>query len=271
MTTKTGFTEKRKHKRFKVKEGAFAEFHKPHRFKLGKPRIIESAPIINVSLKGLAFQYIARDMWSSNFNELVISSSETADEIKIDKVPFKAVSDFAITRLPNSMFSRRCSIKFRELTPAQKSQLDHFIQNHTIGNRRSGSERRQFSHTDHSPEQRSDEDRRGSHRNGKSFIERRKRDRFKVRGGAFVSIKSDKDKVGPIRDINRDGFAFRYIGEEGEIYGPLEVDIFYAGSSLHVKKVKSKTIADFKTEKKASSSSLAIRQCCVQFCELTEP
>jgi hypothetical protein len=104
----------------------------------------------------------------------------------------------------------------------------------------------------------------------KSFIERRKRDRFKVRGGAFVAIKSDKDKVGPIRDINRDGFTFRYIGEEGEIYGPLEVDIFYAGSSLHVQKVKSKTIADFKTEKKASSSSLAIRQCCVQFCELTD-
>ena len=45
-----------------------------------------------------------------------------------------------------------------------------------------------------------------------SFIERRKQDRFKVGGGAFVSIKSDKDKVGPIRDINSDGFAFRYIG-----------------------------------------------------------
>jgi hypothetical protein len=105
--------------------------------------------------------------------------------------------------------------------------------------------------------------------NSKNFIERRKRDRFKVRSGAFVSIKSDKDKIGTIRDISRDGFAFRYIGEEGEIYGLLEVDIFY-GSDLYVQKVKSKTISDFKTDKKAFSSSLAIRQCCVQFCELTD-
>ena len=103
-----------------------------------------------------------------------------------------------------------------------------------------------------------------------SFIERRKQVRFKVRGGAFASIKSDKDKTGPIRDISGDGFAFSYIGEEGEIYGPLEVDIFYAGSGIYVQKLKAKTISDFKTDKKASSSSLAIRQCCAQFCELTD-
>jgi hypothetical protein len=106
--------------------------------------------------------------------------------------------------------------------------------------------------------------------NKKNFIERRKRDRFKVRSGAFVSIKSDTDKIGTIRDISRDGFAFRYIGKEGEIYGPLEVDISYVGSDLYVQKVKSKTISDFKTDKKASSSSLSIRQCCVQFCELAD-
>ena len=106
--------------------------------------------------------------------------------------------------------------------------------------------------------------------NKKSFIERRRRDRFKVRSGAFVSIKSDKDTIGPIRDISRDGFAFRYIHEEGEIYGPLEVELLNAGSGLYVQKLKSKTISDFKINKKAPSSSLAIRQCCVQFCELTD-
>jgi hypothetical protein len=106
--------------------------------------------------------------------------------------------------------------------------------------------------------------------NRKNFIERRKQDRFKVRDGAFASIKSDHDKVGPIRDINRDGFAFMYIGKEDQISGPLEVDIFYSGSGLYMQKVKSKTISDFKIDKKAPSSSLAIRQCCVQFCELAE-
>ncbi|MEE8430625.1 MAG: hypothetical protein V3S16_05200 [Candidatus Desulfatibia sp.] len=105
----------------------------------------------------------------------------------------------------------------------------------------------------------------------KDFIERRKRDRFKLRGGAFASVKSDHyKKIGPIRDINRDGFAFRYIGQEEQICGPLKVDILYSGSGLYVRKIKSKAIADFKTDKKLLSNSLAIRQCCVQFGELTE-
>jgi len=104
----------------------------------------------------------------------------------------------------------------------------------------------------------------------KNFNERRKQNRFKVRDDAFVSIKSDKDKIGPIRDISGDGFAFTYVGKKDQICGPLEVDIFYAGSGLYVQKLKAKTISDFKIDKKAPSSFLAIRQCCVQFCELTD-
>ncbi len=162
MTNKTDFTEKRKHKRFKVQEGACAEFHKPRLFKLGKPRIIESVPIIDISYKGLAFQYTDRNMWSHNFNELSIS--RIADEVKIDKVPYKVVSDFLISDFTKSIVLRRCRIKFGELTRSQKIQLDHFIQYYTTGDKRSGFERRQFLDTDHSPEQRSDKDRRGSHR-----------------------------------------------------------------------------------------------------------
>ncbi len=59
----------------------------------------------------------------------------------------------------------------------------------------------------------------------KDFIERRKQIRFKVRDDAFVSIKSEKDKIGPILNISSDGFAFMYIGKEDQIYGPLEVDL----------------------------------------------
>ena len=95
----------------------------------------------------------------------------------------------------------------------------------------------------------------------KDFIERRKQNRFKVRDDAFVSIKSDKDKIGPIGDISGDGFAFTYVGKKDQIYGPLEVDIFYAGSGLYVQKIQSKTISDFKIDKKAPRGSLAIRQC----------
>lgn len=168
MITKKHFVEQRRMKRFKVKEGAFVEFHKPRLFKLGKSRIIESAPIIDISLKGLAFQYTDRNMWTPNFNALSIS--RIADEVKIDKVPYKAVSDFPISNVANSIFLRRCSVKFLGLAPTQKSQLNHFIQNHTIGNRRSGSERRQFSCADHSPERRSDKDRRGHSTKWYSYV-----------------------------------------------------------------------------------------------------
>jgi hypothetical protein len=106
--------------------------------------------------------------------------------------------------------------------------------------------------------------------NSKNFIERRKQDRFKVRDDAFVSIKSDRDTIGPIRNISRDGFAFMYIGKEGELYGPLEVDMFYSGLGIYLQKLKSKTISDFKIDMKTPSSNLAIRQCCVQFCKLTD-
>jgi hypothetical protein len=104
----------------------------------------------------------------------------------------------------------------------------------------------------------------------KDFNERRKQNRFKVRDDAFGYIKSDKDKIGPILDISRDGLAFSYLGKKGEIYGPLEVDMFYSESGIYVQKLKAKIISDFKTDENASSSSLAKRQCCLQFCELTD-
>jgi len=131
MTIKKHIVERRKQSRFKIKGRAFVEFQKHRFFKLGKPHVIKSAEIIDVSLEGLAFQYTDRNMWAHDFNELSIS--KTDDDIKIGNIPFKAVSDFSVSRLSNSMFIRRCGIKFGELTPAQKLQLDYFIRNHTVG------------------------------------------------------------------------------------------------------------------------------------------
>ena len=105
--------------------------------------------------------------------------------------------------------------------------------------------------------------------NSGEFIERRKWARFKVREGAFVAVKSDHYVVGPIHDISTDGFGFRYIGKKGQIQGQLEVDIFFCGHGFYMQKLKSKTISDFKIDKKVPSSYSAVRYCSVQFCELT--
>jgi hypothetical protein len=105
--------------------------------------------------------------------------------------------------------------------------------------------------------------------NSNEFIERRKWTRFKVREGAFVAIKSDHYVVGPIHDISKNGFGFRYIGKKGQIHGPLEVDIFFCGHGFYLQKVKAETISDFKIDKKVPSSYSAVRYCSAQFCELT--
>ena len=131
MKNRKDFVERRRWNRFKVKDGVFVEFFKPRFLNLGKPHLVKSAPIIDVSLEGLSFQYIDCNMWSPDFNELAISHSET-DKIKIDKVPFKVVSDFPIARLSSSKFIRRCGIKFEKLTLNQKHRLQRFIQNHAV-------------------------------------------------------------------------------------------------------------------------------------------
>lgn len=133
MIIKSNFAERRKHHRFKVKEGALAEFYKPSLFKLRKPRITKSAPIVELSGGGLTFQYISRNLWTPNLNELSIS--EPDNKLKIGKLPFKTITDYSVSRVENAMSLRRCGVKFEELTPNQKYQLHYFIQNHTINNR----------------------------------------------------------------------------------------------------------------------------------------
>ena len=129
MTHQNDFIEKRKHRRFKVEKGTVVEFYKPRLFNLGKPRVFKSAPITDISMGGLAFQYIDNVIWMQQFKELSIS--KPSDKIQIDHLPYEVVSDFTISTLPDDRFIRRCSIKFENLAPEQKSQLDHFLQHHT--------------------------------------------------------------------------------------------------------------------------------------------
>jgi hypothetical protein len=133
MIIKSNFAERRKHHRFKVKDGALAEFYKPSLFKLREPRIAKSAPILELSGGGLTFQYISRDLWTPNLNELSISKPD--NKLKIGKLPFRTITDFSISRTENAMSLRRCGVKFEELTSTLKYQLHYFIQNHTINNR----------------------------------------------------------------------------------------------------------------------------------------
>lgn len=122
MVNNKQMVERRRHKRFKVKEGASVVF-RAHSIELGQ--------IINVSRKGLAFRYVSSQQPSSGSFELVILSGDGG--FYLDEIPFKIVSDFEMNDDPLSFSTtRQCGVQFGKLKRKQVSQLEYFIQNHTI-------------------------------------------------------------------------------------------------------------------------------------------
>ena len=114
--------ERRQHKRFNAREGAFA---------LVKNHISRLGQIIDVSMRGLAFKYIANGRHARGRSELDIFLS--GNRMHLKNIPFKTVSDFEMkSESPfNLVRMRRCCVQFGELTHIHVSQLEDFIQNHT--------------------------------------------------------------------------------------------------------------------------------------------
>ena len=125
MTTNKYFAELRKQNRFKIREGIIVAFQKPSLLKLGRPRIVKTASIIDINRRGLAFQYISHKMWPADFNKLSIL--QTTDEIEIDNVPYEVVSDFKASNFTKSKPIRKCGVKFGELTLNQTILLNHLL------------------------------------------------------------------------------------------------------------------------------------------------
>ncbi len=114
--------EKRKHPRFQVPKGTFVSVG-PYDAQVGQ--------IIDMGMGGLAFRYVGRP---EPFNgELSIFLSER--DFYLGRIPFKTVSDCEIAgKGPSSPIAmRRSGVRFRKLTDYQVSQLEYFIQNHTLG------------------------------------------------------------------------------------------------------------------------------------------
>ncbi len=116
--------ERRRHTRFQAYEGALAAPRTHHR-KLWQ--------IVDISKGGLAFRYIPSDENSKGSSELDILPRHT--RFSLEKIPFRIVSDYKISNEhPSTDLSlRRRGVQFGELTHEQVSQLEYFIQNHTLG------------------------------------------------------------------------------------------------------------------------------------------
>jgi hypothetical protein len=117
-------SDRRKQKRFKVMEGAFAALVN-HNSKLGQ--------IKDISISGLSFCYIDDHNQGDDTRELKIIIGDHG--LYMDKVPYKKIADFEIkSEYSFSLIKmRRINLVFGELTREQQHRLDDFIQNHTVG------------------------------------------------------------------------------------------------------------------------------------------
>jgi hypothetical protein len=121
VTILNEFVERRKTKRYKVKNGAFAAL-KPYSDKVGQ--------IVDLSKGGLAFLYFDTGEGSNESSELDIY--DVGNHFYMSKLAVKTVSDVTIpNKIPiNPIIMRRCGVQFGELTTEQTSSLDSFMQNY---------------------------------------------------------------------------------------------------------------------------------------------
>jgi hypothetical protein len=116
--------EKRKHKRFRSKDLAYAAFGS---------KAMKIGQIIDISLGGLAFQYIADGDQINGARELEIYLATNGFHIK--DIPFNTISDIALPKefSLSTIIMRRRGVQFGMLTKFQKTQLGYLIEYHTVG------------------------------------------------------------------------------------------------------------------------------------------
>jgi hypothetical protein len=138
--------ERRKHERYHVKTGTFAllrstsiEFSKIREMGMGeigfaviKSKPVKMGQIINISMNGLAFEYIERRDKAIKVFKLDILYAQ--DAFYLGKLLFRPTFDYVIeSEIPLNTFTiHRCGVEFGGLTSYQKSRLEYFLIKHAI-------------------------------------------------------------------------------------------------------------------------------------------
>ncbi len=118
-------SERRAHKRFSVKEGAFAVIKEQHDTKT------TIGQVIDISECGLAFKYMAGGEPVKSVHKLDIFFS--GQGIQLKGISFKIISDIGIENsfTFSSVLMRRGCLQFQNLTQIHRDQLNKFIQKYT--------------------------------------------------------------------------------------------------------------------------------------------
>lgn len=128
MAPRKRTTERRKHKRYRAVEGAYAAIS-PNSQKLGQ--------IIDLSMGGLSFKYIDtsdEDVQNNSIPEESIFLSSMG--YYVGDLPFKTVADYKVTDTPSfsSMKIRKRHVQFTDLSFKQLFDLDYYLKNNVKGN-----------------------------------------------------------------------------------------------------------------------------------------
>ena len=143
MNTKMQITRRRKWKRYKIKGGAIVLLHKPRLLDIGKPKLIELGPLIDISMGGLAAQYVENKRRQQNAE--TISIAIPSFDVILADLQCKIILEEVIASLPNGKKIYNRCVEFVNLTSVQNLQLESFIRKHTfhtIPDRRSDKNRR---------------------------------------------------------------------------------------------------------------------------------
>lgn len=116
-----GFADRRKCRRYTVKEGAYTI------------NTAKTGLIVDISMDGLSFRYIDRKYWPTPLTpELDIILGD--HDFFLSRIPYEIVTDQITTSdIPDSTFIvKRCGIKFGDLSILQQIKLKSFIEYNTI-------------------------------------------------------------------------------------------------------------------------------------------
>lgn len=152
MNKKMQITRRRKWKRYKIKGGAIVMLHKPRLIELGKPKLIELGPVIDISMGGLAVQFVESKDRQQESDTLSIAIPSIGTPLS--DFQYKVILEKSISTLPNGKkIFNRC-FEFINQTAVQNLQLEAFIRRYTfhkIPDRRSGRDRRCYTDPDFNP------------------------------------------------------------------------------------------------------------------------
>ena len=122
------YEEQRNSVRYKLNIGASVHLKQQRSFKLLRPQIKKFA-LVDISLGGLRAQYVASDMYPYKQDALSIVTKD--GKVKIEDIPFKIITDYKYTRLPDDSYLRRCGIKFGTLSGSHKQKLNQLIRDYS--------------------------------------------------------------------------------------------------------------------------------------------